>query len=369
MKIVPAIALWTFAYILLRPLLVSIDLSTAYRPLFFYDQYFPIDYFSNAAVLSLIALGFIIALNHTIGKQERLFWQGYIRPLVENSRSTLALFTAILSFLIVPFSGFYFALSYLLAYRVRRLILILFLLFITFFAATTEDRRHLAALLIFIFSTQFSNSASPTSKNANLLRLLKGSYLYILGFSLLSLLAYISIKMRSDISLKLISSRDYALRLIEIELDFPIIYDDLNFLLSEIKEKVILPDNLLHMVYKPFLTVIPRSIWSEKPESSSRVFAELYFQAFYNNGGSLPTTFIGDALLSFGIFCVFGLTYILAFIYFLKRFLHKTPEIFYSHLLITSFLFVRGPFDSFALTIIPIFIYWFFSNLTRRRAH
>ncbi|MEM7765522.1 MAG: hypothetical protein AAF290_15765 [Pseudomonadota bacterium] len=85
---------------------------------------------------------------------------------------------------------------------------------------------------------------------------------------------------------------------IEIELDFAIVFDDIVILMQEV------PQNTAYLggetFLKPFLSFVPRALWEGKPETISRLFSLVFNRPFYDAGGSQPITLIGELYWNLG---------------------------------------------------------------------
>jgi oligosaccharide repeat unit polymerase len=72
-------------------------------------------------------------------------------------------------------------------------------------------------------------------------------------------------------------------------------YDAMNYVIND---NLIAP---LSGYLRVFLMPIPRSLWSDKPESISRVIAREYYPSAYDNGGGQIAGPIGDGLINGGV--------------------------------------------------------------------
>ncbi len=88
------------------------------------------------------------------------------------------------------------------------------------------------------------------------------------------------------------------LTLVEVQLDFPIVFDDLVVLFDEV------PENVPHLaglpLLKPLYAWVPRAVWPGKPETLSRQYSEDFNRHFHAEGGSEPVTFVGELYWNLG---------------------------------------------------------------------
>jgi hypothetical protein len=128
----------------------------------------------------------------------------------------------------------------------------------------------------------------------------------VLGVAMLGILAGVAIALRSASQFldKAGSTKQQmtVLSLIEWDLDFPLVYDDLIILVKQVPER---HDYLYGAsLSKPFIFWIPRDLWPGKPETFSRQVSHVMNTSFYRNGGSEPLTFVGELYWNFGWFAL-----------------------------------------------------------------
>ena len=140
------------------------------------------------------------------------------------------------------------------------------------------------------------------------LRIVEGSSSVVrrlaIGLGLLLVLAFVAVALRTKGSavdrLEAISESKAALAVIELELDFPLVYDDLVILAKRVPQR---NDFLLGQTFvKPLVSWIPRDVWPGKPETFSRIVSREMNPAFFAGGGSEPLTFVGELFWNFGWF-------------------------------------------------------------------
>jgi len=95
---------------------------------------------------------------------------------------------------------------------------------------------------------------------------------------------------------------ELVLSVVELELDFPLVFDDIVILFQRLDGT----DSLLYgqSLSKPFYSWVPRTLWPTKPETLSREFSKQFNEHFYANGGSEPLTFLGELYWNFGWFAL-----------------------------------------------------------------
>ncbi len=91
---------------------------------------------------------------------------------------------------------------------------------------------------------------------------------------------------------------DYTLR----QVDVGVVYPDLAQLYTDVPDSV--PLLYGQTLSKPFFWIIPRSIWPNKPETVSRLFAKIFDPHYYSVGGSRPPTVVGELYWNFHIWGV-----------------------------------------------------------------
>jgi hypothetical protein len=126
----------------------------------------------------------------------------------------------------------------------------------------------------------------------------------VVGLGLLAVVAFVAVALRTKGSalerLEGISESKAALAVVELELDFPLVYDDLVVLARRVPDR---NDFLLgQTIVKPLVSWIPRDIWPGKPETFSRIVSRDMNPSFFAGGGSEPLTLVGELFWNFGWF-------------------------------------------------------------------
>lgn len=349
-------ATFAFIYFMLRPVLVYCDFYIRYRALYPEFLLIPASYWAIAAALAIVNVGFLFWLYLRFGKKEQLIWASW-RRLPERNHDRLAFFITGPSALLVLGEGaYYFCLAYLLVYKARMTTKIFATAIIIIFIVTTEDRRHFVGILIFIMVAWIqANRESLTKMSVS--SLLRQVVYLSLGLLGMISIAALSIYYRSPENLSSIMNWRNAAAIVEIQLDFAHIYDELHNLASEL----IFGDRDFVWFGLMFARIlffyIPRSLWTEKPETISREYAEAFNPVFYENSGALPVGLIGDAIFSFGFFFFIGLILAIELFRLYVR-LKGNSHFGLTMLTIVTFFLIRGPFDS-ALFILAVGILFY----------
>lgn len=213
----------------------------------------------------------------------------------------------------------------------------------------SEDRRDwlIVILLLFFYTKSIFNA------RVVLVRIAVG----MLG---VAAMGYVAIAFRTDglldyraVIYRLATSSEAVIGIIEVETDFSIVYDDYTILFDESFQKIEYLYGLSFL--KPIVAVIPRDVWSGKPETSSRLFSKFYNPGFYNAGGSEPITVWGDFFWNFSWFgAILG--------FFVGWAMRGGDRLFEMNfpLKLSTFLFtfhlLRGPFDNFWVIIAFLFV-------------
>lgn len=219
----------------------------------------------------------------------------------------------------------------------------------------SEDRRDwlIPVLLLFFYSKSIFNV------RAFLIRMAVGAAGVVA-------IAFIAISFRTNgiidyeaVLSRLSTSPEAIIAIVEVETDFSIVYDDYSILFDEDFQNITYLYGLSFI--KPIVAFIPRSVWPGKPETSSRLFPKYYNPGFYAIGGSEPVTVWGEFYWNFGWFgIIFGS--------FVGWALRGGDKLFGANfpLKLSSFLFMfhllRGPFDSFWVVIVFLFLFDFFAK-------
>lgn len=324
-------------YIFIRPLMVLSGFYYDFRPL---DEFHNIP-MSDYDIFAFTAC-FSFYITYIFCRKQIAIADDVIRSSFhrgENNKLAL-IFTALIFLPILSYASLLIVMAAFLISRRSFALNLITVLTIVFYLIFSEERRDYLYVVIF-FSSIF------LMKNKVINGLLKKSMLIGVALLLLISIFLMVISIRNSDSLRMVMSgqdKEIALRVFEIETDFSIVNDDLIFLISETYKDPI--DNLNGaLLIKPFLIFFPRSVLENKPETSSRVFAEKYHSDFYAHGGSLPTTILGDVLLSFGALGLFIFPIFIKLIIYLTA-CKKFPVFICTFLLILP-SFVRGPLDYF----------------------
>jgi hypothetical protein len=158
-----------------------------------------------------------------------------------------------------------------------------------------------------------------------------------------------------------VSTAKAILPLVEIELDFPIVFDDLTIMIEAVPSR--LDYTYGANFFKPLFSWIPRDIWPTKPDTLSRYFSKELNPFFYLHGGSEPVTFVGELYWNFSLF---GVVFALGLGKLIRRIdeysLGATNLLQYVNSIILAtmmFYLLRGPIDTFWLHFAFYFSGWF----------
>ncbi|MEL6870051.1 MAG: O-antigen polysaccharide polymerase Wzy [Pseudomonadota bacterium] len=156
-------------------------------------------------------------------------------------------------------------------------------------------------------------------------------------------------------------STNSLLPIVEIELDFPLVYDDLVILVDEVPRRT--EHTYGRHFFKPFYSWIPRSVWPAKPDTISRYYSENLNPGFYSGGGSEPATFIGELYWNFSFFGVFFAAALGFLIKRIDTYWANGRDLLWkvNALVLATMLFylLRGPIDTFWLAFAFYFGAWF----------
>ena len=123
-----------------------------------------------------------------------------------------------------------------------------------------------------------------------------------IGVVMLAMVAFVAVALRTAGSvverLEGATQRRAVLAIVEWELDFPLVYDDLVLLFRQVPKR----NEYLYgqSLTKPFVAWVPRDLWPGKPETFSKQVSRTFNPTFYRNGGSEPLTFVGELYWNFG---------------------------------------------------------------------
>jgi len=224
---------------------------------------------------------------------------------------------------------------------------LIFLLSYLFFFSV-DRRDYLAVILVFLFLLMYKNKLSIIN------------CLIYIPISIF-MIVYISIYLRSsgESFNVLFDNLDVFIKIIEVETDFSIVYDDLIYMIYKLINNEV--DYLYGLtLVKPFLYIIPRELLPSKPETLSVLYSKYFNNWFYQAGGSQPVSILGDffwnlSYLSFLASSLFG--YFLGFmdkVYIKSNSTYNTAIVGVSFCMIFSMF--RGPFDNFLLTFVFIYV-------------
>lgn len=339
-----AMASFAFIYFMLRPFLVYFEFYVRYRALYPKFLSIPDTYWNVAAFLAIVNILFLSYLYLRFGSKERLMW-ATLDQIPEKASDRLAFWvTCTASLITLGEAAYYICLTYLLAYKTRALTKMFAAVVVIVFIISTEDRRHFVALLIFILFASIRASKDRFTKGAisSTLRRVMNLGLAVIG---MMIIGAISIYYRNPENLMEFRNWHRAAAIVEIQLDFAHIYDELHNLTSALFDG---GENFIHfglMFTRIFFFWIPRTIWPEKPETIAREYAEAFNPVFYNNNGALPVGLIGDSIFSFGFLFFVGLA--LAVELF-RLFVRLRGNSCFGLIMLTvlAFFFIRGPFDA-----------------------
>lgn len=363
------IASFSFAYLMLRPILVYFDFYFRYRALYPEFLLIPTSYWSIAALIAVINIGFLFWLYVRFGKKEQTIRMNWNR-IPEKNPDRIGFFATSLAFLVVhEEAAYYFCLAYLLAYKARLSTKLFAAVVVIIFAITTDDRRHFVGILIFILAALIEANKDSFAK-ASISSFLKRTAFLAVGGMGLVVIAMLSIYYRSPENLQSILNWQNAAVVVEVQLDFAHVYDELHNLTSELllgnRDFIIFG----LMFIRIFLFFIPRGLWPEKPETVTREYAEAFNLIFYDYGGSLPVGLIGDSIFSFGIFFVIGLILVVELFRLYIR-LKGNSYFALAMLTVLTFFIIRGPFDAVMFVLAAGILFYTLRVLvtpSRRRA-
>lgn len=246
------------------------------------------------------------------------------------------------------FSFIYFYIKECGVTRVLNLIPSVFFLVIYFLYITDDRRDFLAALLVPIFLFMYYNK-------------FRVKIALVVVPVVLFAITYTSIVLRSNSdSLDIIfSEKDVFIKIIEVETDFSIVYDDLVFLLKKLTSGEAQYLSGLTLM-KPLFYFIPRSIFPDKPESLSIIYSQTFNSAFAASGGSQPVTIIGDLFWNLSYFSMVPLFFFGGFLGWIDKCFSSHREKILSMAIVgvsfsIVFSILRGPLDNFAISFIFIF--------------
>lgn len=247
------------------------------------------------------------------------------------------------------------------------------LLALTFALLQSEERRDWAVALIALTSAFFFSRHRRTA--------IKLAGLPIM----LASIAFLAIALRAGENISLVATatqfeRASPLTLVEVQLDFPIVYDDLVVLFDEV------PENVPHLagvpMLKPLYAWIPRAIWPDKPETLSRQYSEDFNRHFHAEGGSEPVTFVGELYWNLGwaglaLLPALGIglrflderTIAYSQLHGYARRLGALPLANYLVMAAMTFYLLRGPIDTFWLMFAVYFCLHIVARAVQAAAH
>jgi hypothetical protein len=191
--------------------------------------------------------------------------------------------------------------------------------------------------------------------------------LAILSTVMVAVIAFVAIMLRTGDRLSVndtierLSTAKAALPFVEYDLDFPIVFDDLTIMMTEVPRRIDFTYG--KHFFKPVFSWIPRDVWPTKPDSLSRYYSEVLNQPFYRDGGSEPPTFVGELYWNFSLF---GLVIALGLGKLIRHIddysLRARDRLQYVNSIILAtmvFYLLRGPIDTFWLAYAFYFSAWF----------
>ena len=338
-------------YIQVRPTLIYFDLYFRFRPLY-YQNYLPENYWQLNALIALSSLLMVAVNSKIFRKMDKKAWINWNRQSETGVQSLAFVITACVSLPILEYASYYFCLSYLLCYRLKFASFVVAIALVSYFILTTIDRRHFVAVLIFLYLAftlwPESSNLRKRAKSLSPLKRILGIVSILCGMFAIAL---ISIYMRSPSNLQDMKSPKLFASIVEMQLDFAHVSDELNNIASVTVQEPWEIRSFALMYLKTIYLPVPRSIWLDKPETISREVAKSFNYQFYQAGGSLPATLLGDIIYSFGFFFP---VFIFVTIFLIRYLVKLMPNLQFGmgYLAFLSFFLVRGPFDAFTLCLI-----------------
>ncbi|WP_289996375.1 hypothetical protein [Aquibium sp. ELW1220] len=212
-------ASFSFAYFMLRPILVYHGFYFRYRALYPEFLLIPPSYWGIAALLAIINVVFLFWLYLRFGKQEQSIWANWTR-IPERNPDRAGFFAAILAALFVHGeAAYYFCLAYLIVYKARVSTKLSAAAIVMIFAVTTEDRRHFVGVLILVLVALIQANKNSFTK-ASISSLLTRTVYLAIGVIGVILIVILSIYYRSPENLQSIMNWRNATVIIEMQLDF-----------------------------------------------------------------------------------------------------------------------------------------------------
>jgi hypothetical protein len=187
-----------------------------------------------------------------------------------------------------------------------------------------------------------------------------------LSAAMLVVIAFVAIMLRTGDRLSVndtierLSAVKAVLPLVEMELDFPLVFDDLTVMMDAVPSRI--DYTYGKHFFKPLVSWIPRDVWPSKPDTLSRYFSKELNPFFYLHGGSEPVTFVGELYWNFSLFGV-------AFALVLGKLIRRIDEYslgatnllqYVNSIMLATMMFyvLRGPIDTFWLQFAVYFAGW-----------
>ena len=352
------LSVFCLVYLGFRPVLLSLGVNATYAYVnpslnqFEHDALFMAVTYQLLALLA-ICLGYSLRFNF----KQRLI--GNLRGAIDRGNSLAFFFLLAISLLIMlsPLRStpwFYLPMSLVLLICARTIIdfgrslyfkSFIFALSILFFVVFSEDRRDFLALTLVAFL------ASSLFYRISMLRISLATVLF--GLFIL----YVSISLRTNgffdlgAALERVSDYSQLQAVLEVETDFSIVYDDyILFWDSRFDYQHLYGVSFL----KPLVSMVPRTIWESKPETSAVLFSQIFNPTFHYFGGTEPVTIFGELFWNFGwfslvFFVLMGCGYRIIDKSFQTSVIERdgSTQAFYLVLSATSFHILRGPIDNF----------------------
>lgn len=187
-----------------------------------------------------------------------------------------------------------------------------------------------------------------------------------LSAAMLVVIAFVAIMLRTGDRLSVndtierLSGVKAVLPLVEMELDFPLVFDDLTVMMAAVPSRI--DYTYGKHFFKPLVSWIPRDVWPSKPDTLSRYFSKELNPFFYLHGGSEPVTFVGELYWNFSLF---GVVFALVLGKLIRRIdeysLGATNLLQYVNSIMLAtmmFYILRGPIDTFWLQFAIYFSGW-----------
>ncbi|HBC3497174.1 TPA: oligosaccharide repeat unit polymerase [Vibrio parahaemolyticus] len=259
--------------------------------------------------------------------------------------------------IVLFFSIYCFCYLFLMRKKTSLFFIVIIFIYLIFY---TDDRRDFLAFLLMVMFLVIRNRNILKVKN------LVYGLISVVGITITSVI----LRGGGDNVELMYNNPQVIFSILEVETDFSIVYDDLIYLLDQINS------GSLEFLYgitlvKPLLYIFPNGLLFDKPESFSVIYAKVLNPWFYQIGGSQPATFVGEIIWNLGFLSIFGF---IALGIFLSRFDYLTLKYSDNHstqslacsLFCIMFSILRGPLDTFVLSILFLYLIIFVMFLVNR---